>query len=116
MASTSLSPSKDKDTQPAYDAVVMTPDAADKPEIEWSIWSDQVVDNQLNPVHLALGVRGYQIPSEVLRIPERWSIFSPGPPRLQVYEGQALFFASLTVASSLRWPHSSPTLSPKWAS
>ncbi|KAI0543200.1 hypothetical protein GGR58DRAFT_519331 [Xylaria digitata] len=66
----------------------MTSTAADKPEIEWSFWSGQVVNNQLNPIYLALGIRGCQIQSEVLHIPKRWGIFSPGPPRLQVYEGQ----------------------------
>lgn len=57
--------------------------------IEWSVWSDQVVNGQLNPVLLHLANRGYYIQSEVLHISERYGIFSPGPPRLQVYEGQA---------------------------
>ncbi|KAI1738818.1 hypothetical protein F4680DRAFT_424132 [Xylaria scruposa] len=68
----------------------MTSKAAFEPAlIEWSIWSDQVVNGQLNPVLLDLANRGYYIQSEVLHIPEQYAIFSPGPPRLQVYEGQA---------------------------
>ncbi|KAI0879471.1 hypothetical protein GGS24DRAFT_439621 [Hypoxylon argillaceum] len=73
-------------------------EAGSKPAIEWSFWSDQVVNGQLNPIHLALGVRGYHIQSEVLRIPNSQGIFSPGPPRLQVYEGQALVIACGIVA------------------
>ncbi|KAI0508778.1 hypothetical protein F5B22DRAFT_649673 [Xylaria bambusicola] len=57
--------------------------------IEWSVWGDQVVNGQLNPVLLDIANRGYYIQSEVLHISERYGIFSPGPPRLQVYEGQA---------------------------
>jgi hypothetical protein len=68
----------------------MTSKAAFEPApIEWSIWSDQVVNGQLNPVLLDVANRGYYIQSEVLHISERYGIFSPGPPRLQVYEGQA---------------------------
>ncbi|KAI1126411.1 hypothetical protein F5Y10DRAFT_244955, partial [Nemania abortiva] len=61
--------------------------------IEWSVWSDQVVNGQLNPVLLDLANRGYYIQSEVLHIPEQYAIFSTGPPRLQVYEGQAFVIA-----------------------
>ncbi|KAI1132418.1 hypothetical protein F5Y10DRAFT_261125 [Nemania abortiva] len=75
----------------------MASNVADKPEIDWSFWSGQVVDNQLNPIHLSLGVRGYQIQS-ALRIPERWGIFSAGPPRLQAYEGQAFVIACSMLA------------------
>ncbi|KAJ8132613.1 hypothetical protein O1611_g1010 [Lasiodiplodia mahajangana] len=74
----------------AKGTVAMISKAALEPGlIEWSIWSDQVVNGQLNPVLLDLANRGYYIQSEVLHIPERYAIFSPGPPRLQVYEGQA---------------------------
>ena len=66
----------------------MTSKAAFEPApIEWSVWSDQVVNGQLNPVLLDLANRGYYIQSEVLHISERYGVFSPGPPRLQVYEG-----------------------------
>lgn len=81
----------------------MTSTAADKPEIEWSFWSGQVVNNQLNPIHLALGIRGYQIQSEVLYIPKRWGIFSPGPPRLQVYEGHAFVSACGLLVFMATW-------------
>ncbi|KAI0871545.1 hypothetical protein GGS24DRAFT_471207 [Hypoxylon argillaceum] len=81
----------------------MASTAADELEIKWSLWSGQVVNNQLNPIHLALGIRGYQIQSEVLHIPTRWGIFSPGPPRLQVYESHAFASTCLIVALIATW-------------
>lgn len=81
----------------------MASTAADELEIKWSLWNGQVVNNQLNPIYLALGIRGYQIQSEVLHIPTRWGIFSPGPPRLQVYEGEAFVSACFIVAFIATW-------------
>ncbi|KAK2020600.1 hypothetical protein LX32DRAFT_716363 [Colletotrichum zoysiae] len=51
------------------------------------IFAPQVVDNRLNPVHLAIGIRCYQIQTEILGIPEQYGLFSSGPPRLQVFQG-----------------------------
>jgi len=51
-------------------------------------FSPQVIaSNTLNPVHLAIATRGYWIQSRILRIPDRYGFFSPGPPRLQAYQG-----------------------------
>lgn len=47
----------------------------------------QVVNNDLNPIHLAVATRGYRIQSHKLYIPDRFGFFSPGPPRLHVYQG-----------------------------
>ncbi|KAK6954768.1 hypothetical protein Daesc_004737 [Daldinia eschscholtzii] len=47
---------------------------------------DVIHNNTLNPVRLAVGARCYRIQSRLLRIPDRYGIFSPGPPRLQVYQ------------------------------
>ncbi|RYC62080.1 hypothetical protein CHU98_g4132 [Xylaria longipes] len=55
----------------------MTSTAADKPKIEWSFWSGQVVNNQLNPIHLALGIRGYQIQSEFYIFPNDGAFSRP---------------------------------------
>jgi len=49
--------------------------------------SSQVTASKtLNPVHLAIATRGYWIQSQILCIPNRYGFFSPGPPRLQVYQ------------------------------
>ncbi|KAI1369036.1 hypothetical protein F5Y08DRAFT_334875 [Xylaria arbuscula] len=69
----------------------MTTSTADKSEIKWSFWNPEVVDHQLNPIHLAIGRRGYHVQSEVLHIPYRWGPFSPGPARLQVAEVHKIF-------------------------
>ncbi|KAJ8126140.1 hypothetical protein O1611_g7499 [Lasiodiplodia mahajangana] len=76
----------------------MTSKATDEPEIKWSLWSGQVVGNRINPIYLGIGVRGYQIQSQVLRVPDRWGIFSPGPPRLQANEGFSFICAGTPVA------------------
>jgi hypothetical protein len=55
----------------------------------------QVIDHNLNPVHLAIARRGYAIQSNVLRIPDRFGFFAPGPPRLQAYNGAK--FAALVL-------------------
>jgi hypothetical protein len=46
-----------------------------------------VIDHSLNPVRLAIARRGYLIQSDILHIPDRFGYFSPGPPRLQAFEG-----------------------------
>ena len=53
------------------------------------VFAGQIVNNQLNPLHLAVTTTGYRIQSRTLRIPDRFGFFSPGPPRLQVHEGLA---------------------------
>ena len=47
----------------------------------------QIVNNQLNPLHLNIATTGYRIQSQTLKTPDRFGFFSPGPPRLQVHEG-----------------------------
>lgn len=41
---------------------------------------------RLNPALLAFAVNAYRIQSQILRIPDRFGLFSAGPPRLQVWE------------------------------
>ncbi|KAI0010056.1 hypothetical protein F4779DRAFT_327188 [Xylariaceae sp. FL0662B] len=51
----------------------------------------EVINNRLNPVHLAIGTWGYWIQAHILHIPDRFGFFSPGPPPpLQTWQG-ALF-------------------------
>lgn len=50
-------------------------------------FAGQIINNQLNPLHLAIGTTGYRIQSRILQIPDRFGLFSPGPPRQQVHEG-----------------------------
>lgn len=40
-----------------------------------------------NASYIAVAVSGYQIQSQLLHIPDRFGIFSPGPPGLQEVEG-----------------------------
>jgi ABC-type glucose/galactose transport system permease subunit len=56
----------------------------------------EIVDNRLNPVHLAIATTGYRIQSH-LRIPDRIGFFSSGPQRLQV--PQATSFIALVIAT-----------------
>ena len=49
-------------------------------------FAGQIINDRLNPFHLALASNGYRVQSRTLRIPDRYGFFSPGPPRLQVYE------------------------------
>ncbi len=60
-------------------------------------------DKKLNPVHLALGIRGYWIQSQVLHIPDRFGFFSPGPPRLQVHQAFLLLPMLLAVITTSFW-------------
>ena len=53
------------------------------------VFAGQVVNNQLNPLLLDIAIKGYCIQSHSLQIPDRFGIFSSGPPRLQVHEGLA---------------------------
>ena len=50
-------------------------------------FAGEIVNNQLNPLHLAIATTGYRIQSCTLQIPDRLGLFSPGPPRLQAHEG-----------------------------
>ena len=49
-------------------------------------FAGQIVDNRLDPYRLAAARAGYKLQSQTFRIRERYRIFSPGPPRLQVWE------------------------------
>jgi hypothetical protein len=62
-------------------------------------WAPDVVDNRLNPVHLAVARHGYWIQLHILHIPDRFGFFSSGPPRLQAYEGAS--FATLVICYGL---------------
>ena len=50
-------------------------------------FAGEIVNDRLNPLHLAIATSGYRIQSRTLQIPDRFGIFSPGPPRLQTHEG-----------------------------
>ena len=58
--------------------------------ISKGVFAGQIVNNQLNPIHISLATNGYRIQSGTLQIPDRFGLFSSGPPRLQVHE--AYFF------------------------
>lgn len=55
------------------------------------VFAGEIVDNRLNPVHLAIATTGFRIQSRTLHIPHRIGFFSPGPPRLQVHEAASFF-------------------------
>ncbi|KAF2108233.1 hypothetical protein BDV96DRAFT_285675 [Lophiotrema nucula] len=67
------------------------------------LFAGQIVDNRLNPHLLTLAITGYNIQSQTLGIPDRFGIFSPQPPRLQVHQATAfivfLFGACLTIVT-----------------
>lgn len=68
------------------------------------LFSPQIAtDSRLNPHHLALATRGYRIQSRVLHVPDRYGIFSPGPPRLQVHEGSTFFVMILMLVLTAPW-------------
>ena len=50
------------------------------------ISAGEIVNGQLNPLHLTVATTGYRIQSRTLQIPDRFGFFSSGPPRLQVHE------------------------------
>lgn len=50
------------------------------------VFAGEIVNNRLNPIHLAIATTGYRIQSHTLHIPDRIGFFSSGPPRLQVHE------------------------------
>ena len=55
-------------------------------------FAGEIVNNQLNSLRLAIATTGYRIQSCTLQIPDRFGFFSPGPPRLQVFEGLSFIF------------------------
>lgn len=64
-----------------------------------NVFGGQVDSNgSINPALLAIAIRGHWVQSQIFHIPDRWGFFPPGPPRLQVYEGQA--FVGIVVAHS----------------
>ena len=64
-------------------------------------FAGQIVNNQLNPLHLAVANTGYRIQSRTLQILDRFGLFSPGPPRLQVHEGLSFIIMVLWICLSL---------------
>ncbi|GKT62055.1 hypothetical protein ColTof4_02316 [Colletotrichum tofieldiae] len=69
-----------------------------KRAMRMGFFAPQVIDNRLNPVHLAIGIRCYQIQTEILGIPEQYGLFSSGPPRLQVHQGSTIPTLYFTIA------------------
>jgi hypothetical protein len=61
------------------------------------VFAGQIVNNNLNPVLLAIGASCYRIQSHMLHIPDRFGFFSPSLPRLQVH--RAGFFLSMAWTS-----------------
>lgn len=59
------------------------------------MFSSDIRNGHPNPVHIAIANRGYDIQSRVLRIPDRFGMFSPGPPCRSAFEGHAFVFAIL---------------------
>lgn len=49
-----------------------------------------VVDGKINPSLLAIARRSHWIQNRILRIPDRFGLFSSGPPLLQAYQSQKL--------------------------
>ena len=66
-------------------------------------FGNQIIHNTLNPVHLAIGTRGYWLQSHILHVPHRVGFFSSGPPRLQVLEGAEVFFISMLLIPICAW-------------
>ncbi|KAF2498881.1 hypothetical protein BU16DRAFT_308438 [Lophium mytilinum] len=60
-------------------------------EIAKGVFAGQIVNDHLNPIHLAIATNGYRIQSQTLHIPDRIGFFSSGPPRLQVYQASMFF-------------------------
>ncbi|KAK3365431.1 hypothetical protein B0H63DRAFT_363157, partial [Podospora didyma] len=52
----------------------------------------------LNPVRLAIAIRGYWIQSRVSHIPDRFGVFLSGPPRRKVSEGNLVNFTMTFMA------------------
>ncbi|KAF4979246.1 hypothetical protein FZEAL_4491 [Fusarium zealandicum] len=58
----------------------------------------RVKDDGANPFFLYIGAKGYHLQSQVFRVPQRFGVFSPGPPLLQVHQAIFVtFFAALFV-------------------
>lgn len=55
-------------------------------------------DSGPNPLFLAIGTRGYYVQSQILRVPQRFGVFSPGPPLLQVHQASFLSFLVILFA------------------
>ena len=57
------------------------------------LWREgQILSNppRLNPAYLSFANTAYRIQSQTLGIPDRFGIFSAGPPRLRVWEAEIL--------------------------
>ncbi|RYP61916.1 hypothetical protein DL771_009958 [Monosporascus sp. 5C6A] len=70
--------------------------------------SPQVIDNRLNPYHLAVATRAYWVQSHILHIPDQFGLFLPGPPRRQVHQSvwftcQVVMFGFLLCTAFLLW-------------
>ena len=57
-----------------------------------TVFAGEIVNNRLNPIHLAIAITGYRIQSRTLYIPDQIGFFSSGPPRLQVHEAAVFIF------------------------
>jgi len=56
------------------------------------VFAGEIVDNRLNPVHVAIATTGFRIQSGTLHIPHRIDFFSFDSPRLQVHEAAFFIF------------------------
>ncbi|KAF2439125.1 hypothetical protein P171DRAFT_448618 [Karstenula rhodostoma CBS 690.94] len=65
----------------------------------------QILPNprRLNPLHLSIAQRAYVTQSQTFGLPDRWGMFSPGPPRLQVYEADRFVYAVLAWLFLATW-------------
>lgn len=66
-----------------------------------NFFGPDMTGDRLNPVHVAVAARGYQIQSQLLHIPDDFGFFvPPGSPRVQARVGAA--FCYMLVANSFR--------------
>lgn len=70
------------------------------------VFAGEVINNQLNPLHLAVATNGYRIQSHTLQIPDQLGFFSSGPPRLQAFEGCTFLVATIFTCLFLTWDFS----------
>ncbi len=67
------------------------------------VFAGEIVDNRLNPVHVAIATTGFRIQSGTLHIPHRIGFFSSGPPRLQVHEAASFIFLMFGSCVAIVW-------------
>ncbi|PVH99135.1 hypothetical protein DM02DRAFT_19352 [Periconia macrospinosa] len=68
--------------------------------------ADEVTNGKHDLMHLVIANFGYRIQSQILHIPDRFGLFSPGPTCLQIWEGAtvAILFTKLAVALAIVVP------------